>query len=160
MRRTFAVLALALAIPVLMACPPKEEKVDVTVLTILASEHHNKVGNKLSEFAKHVQKKDPKLVGFELHHTAAEPLKLGETKEFALIGGQAVKVTVNKEPNENGKVTLTIQPPKLDPITYECTCNKYVAVATQHFVGKDKDRKQLFIAVTAKPCVLDKAGKK
>ena len=134
MRRSTAVVVHSLAIPDVTACPLKDEKVDVTVLTILASEHDTKVHKRLTEFAKHVQKKDSNLKGFDLHHTKVEPLKLGESKEFDLVGGQKVKVTVNKEPNENGKVTLTIQPPKLDAITYECTCNKYVAVATKLIV--------------------------
>jgi len=61
-------------------------------------------------------------------------------------------VTVNKERNEEGKITLTIKPPKLDQITYACTCNKFFSMATQHHVGKGKDREQLFIAVMAAPC--------
>jgi hypothetical protein len=61
-------------------------------------------------------------------------------------------VTVNKERNKDGKVVLTIKPPKLDQITYECVCDKYFSMATQHFEGKGKDKEQLFIAVMAKPC--------
>jgi hypothetical protein len=160
MCRHLSVLALVVGITTLTACPPKEDKVEVKVLAILASEHHTTVHKKLTEFAKHVQKKDPKLTGFKLHNSAVEGLTLGETKQLPLVGDEVVKVTVNKELNENGRITLTIKPPKLDPITYECTCDKYLAVATQHFVGKDKDRQQLFIAVMAKPCVPQKAGKK
>ena len=63
-----------------------------------------------------------------------------------------VEVTVNKERNEKGRITLTIKPPKLGQVTYDCVCDKYFSIATQHHEGKGKDRAQLFIAVMAKPC--------
>jgi hypothetical protein len=106
----------------------------------------------LTEFAKHVRKKQPDLTGFRLDRSTALPLKLGETKKFPLSGNEVVEVTVNKERNEKGRITLTIKPPKLDQVTYECACDKYFSIATQHYEGKDDDRAQLFIAVMAKPC--------
>jgi hypothetical protein len=157
MPRLLSFVALVGAVVAVAACPPAtDDEVDVTVLAILASEHHNQINPKLTEFAKHVRKKQPELKGFQLARTNAEPLKLGETKKFPLTGNEVVEVTVNKERNEKGRITLTIKPPKLDQVTYECVCDKYFSIATQHYEGEGKERAQLFIAVMAKPCGLKK----
>lgn len=150
---SLAVLTTVL-ISVAVPCDPtkKADEIDVRVLAIMGSESKDKVDDKLVDFAKHVQKKDPKLTGFRIERTTHKKLKLGETEKFALVDKEVIEVTVNKERNEEGRITLTIKPPKLDQITYACACNKYFSVATQHYVGKGKDREQLFIAVMAAPC--------
>src|SRR5262249_50184198 len=160
-----------LALPVVVAClaagPARAEEIEVKVLAILVSEHHTDVHPKLKEFAKEVLKKDPSLTGFRLERTPAESLELGETRECPLVNGPVVAAPVNedgkeegvgegtgnKERNEKGRVTLTIKPPKLDQITYECACDKFFSMATQHYVGKGMEKQQLFIAVMAKPCL-------
>jgi hypothetical protein len=151
--------ALSMALLALPAAPAAAEEIEVKVLAILVSEQHKDVHPKLKEFAREVQKKDSNLTGFKLARTTVESLDLGETKKFTLVNGQVVEVTVNKERNEKGRITLTIKPPKLDQITYECACDKFFSMATQHYVGKGKDKEQLFIAVMAKPCVPAKKQK-
>ena len=151
MPRLPSAAALLLTLSAAAACPPADE-IEVKVLGILASEHHTEVAPTLTEFAKHVQKKQPALTGFKLNHTEKYTLKLGETRKFTTSGGQVVEVTVNKERNEKGRVMLTIKPPKMGQITYECVCDKYFATATEHYEGKGKDRAQLFVAVKASPC--------
>jgi hypothetical protein len=147
-----ALLVFVAAFGPAIACPPKDKEIEVTVLAILVSENHKEVHPKLTEFARHVQKKDPNLTGFKLAHTNRDSLELGDTKKFPLVDKQVIEVTINKERNEKGRITLTIKPPKLDQITYECACDKFFTMATQHYVGKGKDRQQLFIAIMAKPC--------
>ena len=151
MRRSLPAAALLALMTTAAACPPADE-IEVKVLGILASEHHKEVNEKLTEFAKHVRTKQPALTGFKLDHTGRQTLKLGETKKFKTTGGQVVEVTVNKERNEKGRITLTIKPPKMGQITYECVCDKYFATATEHYEGQGKDRAQLFVAVRASPC--------
>lgn len=146
------VSALAFAAAVSACEPKKAEQIDVSVLAILVSEHHEEVHPKLKGFAQQVQAKDKTLKGFRLERTSAEKLLLGETHTFDLVGDQKVEVTVNKERNKDGRIVLTIKPPKLKQITYECVCDKYFGMATQYYVGKGKDRQQLFIAVMGKPC--------
>ena len=151
MSRLIPTVVLLIAVATATACPPADE-IEVKVLGILASEHNDKVDAKLTEFARHVQKKQPALTGFKLDHTEEQTLKLGETKKFKTTGGQMVEVTVNKERNEKGRITLTIKPPKMGQITYECVCDKFFATATEHYEGKGKDRAQLFVAIKATPC--------
>jgi hypothetical protein len=152
MRRLLPLSALALLAAPLPAADKAADEIDVKVLAILASEHHKDVHAKLTEFARQVRKKDPALTGFRLERSTCEGLELGATKKFPLVGKEVVEVTVNRERNEKGRITLTIKPPKLDQITYECACDKFFSVATQHYVGQGKDRQQLFIAIMAKPC--------
>jgi hypothetical protein len=147
-----ALVVAVIAVADAPACPPPADEVEVKVLAILASEHHTTVDPKLTEFAKQVQRKEPALTGFKLDHSSGDTLKLGQTKTFPLSGDEVVEVTVNKERNEKGRITLTIKPPKLKQITYACVCDKFFSIATEHYEGKGKDRAQLFIAVQASPC--------
>jgi hypothetical protein len=134
----------------------KVEKIEVRVLSIMASEHKPFVHDKLTAFAEEVRKTDKKLIGFRLEKAAVESIPLGETTKFKLPGGEVLEVTPNKPMDANGRVTLTVKPPNLTAVTYECVCGKYVPMATQQHVGKGKEKEQLFIAVSAKPCGLKK----
>jgi hypothetical protein len=152
MSRFLSVVALCLLVTAGGACPPGEDEIEIRVLAIMVSEHKDKIDPRLAQFAKQVQKKDSTLSGFRLQHSGRDNLKLGDTQKFQLVGKEVVEVTVNKERNKAGKVVLTIKPPKLDQITYECVCDKYFSMATQYFEGTGKDKEQLFIAIMAKPC--------
>ena len=147
-----AALIVAVAVVSAPACPPAADEIDVKVLAILASEHHTTVDPKLTEFAKQVQRKEPSLTGFKLDNSSGDTLKLGQTKKFPVSGDEVVEVTVNKDRNEKGRITLTIKPPGLKQITYACVCDKFFSIATEHYEGKGKDRAQLFIAIQASPC--------
>src|SRR5262245_50407701 len=128
--------------------PPaaKVEKIEVCVLSILASEHHAVVHPKLTAFAAEIQKTEKKLTGFKLDKSDVQKIPLGETTKFELPGGEVLEVTPNKPKDENGRITLTVKPPKLTAVTYECVCEKFVAMATQQYLGKGKEQEQLFIA--------------
>jgi hypothetical protein len=147
-----------IALTIVVACsdvgarPLGDDEIEVMVVAIMASEHKTEIDPLLKEFAKHVQVKQPNLTGFKIQRSTKEPLTLGESKKFLLVDKEFVEVTVNKDRNEKGRVVLTISPPKLGQITYECVCDKYFAMATQHYVGKGKEREQLFFALMAKPC--------
>src|SRR4051795_12628906 len=103
---TLAALIVAVAVAAAPACPPATDEIEVKVLAILASEHHTTVDPKLTEFAKQVQRKEPSLTGFKLDHSSGDTLKLGQTKKFPLSGDEVVEVTVNKDRNEKGRITL------------------------------------------------------
>ncbi len=138
----------AAALPVTGRAEEKET-VKVTVLSILASTTDTFIDKRLADFAKEVQKKNPGLTGFRVEKTSVGKLALGITQPLPLADGQTLDVTANAAKADEGKITLTIKPPKLDQITYNCVCDRFFSMATQHFT---KDKEQLFIAVTAKPC--------
>ena len=155
MYRLYSLPVLLMAgVSIAAACDPpgEQKKIDVTVLAIMVSSQYKGIPPKLAEFAKHVRKKDATLTGFRLERTSSKKLELGQTKSFLLVDQQVVEVTVNRERNEQGRITLTIKPPKQNQITYACVCNKYFSMATSYYVGKGKSREQLFLAVMASPC--------
>lgn len=142
-------LSLALFVLTLAAPIRAADEIKVCVVAILVSDKHKVVDERLTEFAKEVQKVKPHLTGFKVGHSSCESIPMGETKSFKLVDHQKIEVTVNATVDEKGRVVLTIKPPKLDQITYTCICDRYFSMATQH---QTKDKEQLFIAIMAKPC--------
>ena len=51
--------------------------------------------------------------------------------------------------DKDGRISLTLNPPGMDAVTYACACDKFFPVVTPH---KTKSGEQLIIAVMAKPC--------
>lgn len=133
------------------------EEIKVTVVAILGSTKETKVDERLQEFAKAVAVKDKTFTGFAIHQTHKGSLKPGETKSFELMADYAIDVTVNEQRDEEGRVMLTIKPPKLSQITYKCSCGLYFAMATS---CKTKDGETLFVAISASPCKLSQKDKK
>lgn len=128
---------------------PKTDVVQVYILAILATEKNSSVHDKLKEIAGEVRKKDPSLTGFDLHKTINKTLKIGESEEIELIGKARVSITVNEKTDDEGRMTITVRPPKLDEITYACTCGKFFPIITNYYTS---DKQRLIIAVMAKPC--------
>jgi len=103
---------------------PKTEPIQVVVLVILATDQNSEVSERLKEIAAEIRKKDPQLTGFSL------------------------QTTLNKT-DDAGRMTITVKPPKLDEITYTCTCGKFFPIITNHYTI---DKQRVIIAVMAKPC--------
>jgi len=133
---------------------PADDSVRVTVVVVLATSANDIIDPKLTELAKEVQKRDPKLTGFKLSATEGKSIPIGESLTFDLLDKQELKVKVEKQKDENGRVSLTIHPPGLEKITYGCVCDKFFPVVTPHVT---KSGEVLIVAVMAKPCA---AGKK
>jgi hypothetical protein len=125
------------------------EPIQVMILVILATDKDQIVSEKIKEVAAVAREKDPTLTGFLLVNTIKEPIKMGGSKQFDLVGKTKVDVTVNAKTDDEGRVTLTIKPPKMDKITYSCTCGKFLPILTEHYTS---DNKRLIIAIMAKPC--------
>lgn len=140
----------------LLACCPSEDQVRVTVVVILASKQNIGVDKKLVDLAKEVQKRDETLIGFKIVTTLAKSIPVGDGHTFRLIDKQVFKVRVEEPKDANGRISLTINPPELDKITYSCTCEKYFSVVTPY---QTKNGEVLIIAVMAKPCLAGKTEK-
>jgi len=138
----------------LIACPPAEESVRVTIVVVLATSDNDTIDPKLTELAKEVQKRDPKLTGFKLSTTDGKSIAVGGCHTFELVEKQELKVKVEKQKDANGRISLTIKPPGLENITYGCACDKFFPVVTP---VQTKTGEVLIVAVMAKPCT---AGKK
>ena len=133
----------------IVSCPADDKPVSVTVVIVLASEHNKTVDPKLKELAKEVQKHDPKLTGFKLVATECKSVPVGDSATINLTDKQTMKVTVDRAKDKDGRISLTLNPPGMDAVTYACACDKFFPVVTPH---KTKSGEQLIIAVMAKPC--------
>lgn len=130
-----------------------EGPVRVTVVVVLATGANTNVDPKLKDLAKEVQKRDPKLTGFQLVSSAGQSIPVGKSVAFELIDKKELKVKVEKPKDEEGRVGLTIKPPQLGEISYTCMCDKFFPVVTPY---KTKKGETLIIAVMAKPCTQKK----
>jgi hypothetical protein len=134
----------------LVACQPADERpVSVTVVIVLATDKNTDVDPKLKELAKEVRKRDDKLTGYKLVATECKSIPVGTTTTINLTDKQVLKVTVNQSKDENGRITLTLEAPRMDAVNYACACDKFFPIVTPH---RTKSGEQLIIAVMAKPC--------
>ena len=123
------------------------------MLTILAGTKKNQVDDRLKEIAAEVQKKHKELKGFALPQIERVGIVKGKTHVYPLVDKEVVEVTINEKPDEKGRVTLTIKPPKISEIKYACCCGKYFPIITDYYTANG-DR--LIIAIMAKPCMKKK----
>lgn len=144
-----APLLLALPVWPLAPCARDEKPVSVTVVVVLATGANAVVDPKLKELAKEVQKRDPKLTGFRIAAVESKSIPVGDSATIALADKQTLTVKINKQKDENGRITLELTPPQMEAVTYACACDKFFPVITPH---KTKTGDQLIIAVMAKPC--------
>lgn len=139
-------LALLAAAPAARAA---DEKVQVTVLAILATDQNDKVDPQLKCVAQKVQKLEPKLTGFRLARTSTRSLEISKASKFALVEGAPVSITVEQGPDKNNRVGLTVRPPQLGEICYLSCCGKFFPIVTRY---QTKEKERLIIAIMVEPC--------
>jgi hypothetical protein len=135
---------------------PTEQPVRVTVVIVLASTQDIGVDPKLAELAKEVQKREPKLIGFQLVAAEAKSIVVGDSYTFDLIDKQELKVKVEKPRDANGRISLTMNGPGVEKLAYGCACDKFFPIVTSH---QTKKGEVLILAVMAKPCTAGKPQK-
>jgi hypothetical protein len=134
-----------------------EKPVEVVVYSILASKTDAKIAANLKEFAVEVQRKDPALIGFVVGNYRRKSMSIGDTQQLELVDDLKVSVTVNINKDKNDRITLTVSPPGMGSVTYECACGKYLPIMTDH---ETKKGERLFVAISAKPCTMNAVPKK
>jgi hypothetical protein len=127
--------------------------VRVTVVVILATTENNVIDYILTDLAKEVRKREPKLIGFRVSTTEWKSIKVGDSAAIKLVDKQELTVKVEKPKGADGRVGLAITPPMLGEIKYTCACDKYLPVVTPHTTAKGET---LILAVMAKPCTQKK----
>ncbi|HEV3145870.1 MAG TPA: hypothetical protein VGZ47_18415 [Gemmataceae bacterium] len=145
---TIAVTVL-LAGPWLAATRADDDKIEITVLAILASEKNNSVDDRLKDVAKEIQKKEPALIGFKEERVTKKSIKIGDKATFPLVDEKEVVVILTERDPKDGRVTVTIKPPTVGDITYICCCGKFFPVITRYVTKADE---RLIVAVMVKPC--------
>lgn len=145
----FAAVLFAFPVWPVAPCVRAEKPVAVTIVVVMATGANATVDPKLKELAKEVQKRDPKLTGYRIAATESRSIAVGDSATIALADKQTLLVKINKQKDENERITLELTPPQMEAITYACACDKFFPVITPY---KTKDGEQLIIAVMAKPC--------
>jgi hypothetical protein len=125
-----------------------EEEVEFTVVPVLASEKDPTINPKLKDFAKEVQKKWPKFVGFKMGCCTRKSVEVGKEEKISLIDDQIIVVTVLHGCDKRGRVGLRVKVPGTE-VTYETCCGKYFPIMTDY---QTKKKEQLLIAIQVRPC--------
>jgi hypothetical protein len=136
-------------LPVLLICCPADDRVEVTVVVVLATRADDTVDPKLAALAREVRKRDETLTGFKLVAAEVKSIPVGSSHTFELVDKQELKVTVTRAKDAEGRITMTIKAPKLEKVNYGCACDKFFPVVTPH---ETKSGDVLVLAVMAKPC--------
>lgn len=142
--------AAAMALAVLTTSKLEQRPVRVTVLVVLASEGKSAIDPKLKALAQEVSKREPKLTSFTLAQSRSLAIPHEKTHEFTLIDKLTMPVKVVQPRNPLGRVKLTIRPPGLGEITYECVCGKYLPIVTPEVTQSGH---RLILAIMATPCL-------
>ena len=100
---------------------PTEAVADVILLNTCSVRDaaEQKAIGKMQNLAAEVRKKAPELTGFDLQKTFKQPLKIGDSVQVDLVGNAKMEVRLNERTDEQGRMTITVKPPKLDEITYD-----------------------------------------
>jgi hypothetical protein len=140
-------LALLFATPAVTAA---DDKVTVSVVTILATDKSDKIDKKLTWIASEVQKLNSKLTGFHSpKEEMREEIPLNSPKKFELVEDQVVVIDVERGADKDNKNLIKVQPPTLGEIKYYTSCGKFVPIITEY---KTKNGELLIIAVRVQPC--------
>jgi hypothetical protein len=134
-----------------LACGDEEE-VQVTVVSILATDKDNTVDKKLKELAARIQKERPqlKLTGFRIDRQTKATLVVKQTQhEFEFIDKQTAVVSVCQGPDANNKVQLKVKLKCGSGMCYTTCCGKFMPICTCYKTAKGES---LLIAVMVEPC--------
>jgi hypothetical protein len=131
-------------------CPPKDGKVKVTLVVILATEEGDKVDPRLKAIAEEVQRLNPTLKSFQLKTMTCRSLAPGEKASFPLVDDKTAQVIVEHAADKNNKVALAIIPPDQGEIIYRTVCGKFLPIITR---CQTKSKERLILAVRVQPCL-------
>lgn len=123
------------------------EKVEVTVVAILAGDRDKTVAPELKEIAREVQNLDPGFTSFRLARTTKRLVVVGDTAKFSLVDDESAQITIDHGLNNENRVGVTVKPPQAGDITYATACGKFFPVLTRY---QTKDGDRLIVAVMVK----------
>lgn len=134
----------------LAALPARgEEKVRVSVLTILASEKDDKVERKLECIARQVRLKCDKLKGFRCLQMTCRSVPVGGKERFDLGANQSAAIAIEHGADASNRVELKVSPPRMGQITYTSTCGKFFPIVTP---VRTRNNELLILAIRVQPC--------
>jgi hypothetical protein len=146
-------LSALLAVLPILALPctdqPKDGKIKVTVLVILASENGNKVDKQIKGIAEEVQKLNPNFTNFKFEAYECQSLSRDEKGTFKMLDKKSVMVVIKQAADAENRVVLAITPPDQSEIEYRSACGKFLPIITRY---QTKGKERLILAVRVQPC--------
>jgi hypothetical protein len=142
----------------LLVCPSvgttgcgDDEEVQVTVVSILATNKNNKVDKKLKDLAKRIEETRPdlKFTGYKIDRQNQETMIVGKAHEFEFVDKQKAAVTVRQGADADNKVRLKVKLQCGSEMCYKTCCGKFLPICTCH---KTANGDCLLIAVMVEPC--------
>ena len=118
-------------------------------MAILGTDRDTKVDKRLECIAQKVQKLRPTLTGFQLKRASCYSVEEGTEYRIPLVDREFVLVTVEHGADKNNRVGLTVIPPQMGTISYDCCCGKFLPIWTDY---KTKNKECLFVAIMVSPC--------
>ncbi len=124
------------------------EEVNVTVVTILATNRDTHVDRELKCVALEIQKKDPTLTGFRMGTTKKALIAVGQKETFPLVDKEEVTILVRHGANAKKWVGLSVWPPQMGRVCYSTCCTKFFPIITGYTTNNSE---VLVIAISACP---------
>jgi hypothetical protein len=128
-------------------CPG--QRVQVTLVVILASEEGNKVEPKLRAIAEEVRLMNPSLKSFSIKSMTTKSLAADVKTLFPSVDNKNVAVTIKHGADQEKRVSLAVVPPDQGEIVYRCVCGKFLPIVTRY---QTKSKERLILAIRAQPC--------
>jgi hypothetical protein len=142
-----------LAFVPLLAIPctdqPKEGKIKVTMLVILASENGNEIDKQIKNIAEEVQKLNPNFTSFKYKAYECQSLARDEKGMFKTLDKKVAMVVIRQAADAENRVILAVTPPDQAEIEYRCACGKFLPIITRY---QTKKKERLILAVRVEPC--------
>jgi hypothetical protein len=118
--------------------------VSVTLVVILAGEEGTEIDPQLTGIADEIRKQNPQLKSFRLKSMTKRSLAENERSEFDLVEGKKAEVTIRHGLDADGRIAVSVTPPKQGEIAYRTVPGKFLPIVTQI---QTEDRQRLIFAI-------------
>jgi hypothetical protein len=146
-----APIAFGLATILATGTASRADDVEVSVVTILASDRHTTIDPRLRAIAQQIQQTDKQLTGYKVRGTASETVALGHKKSFPLVGDVALEVTPQTRDEKDKRIRLTVKCPHWGEATYTTVPEKFFPMLTRYQHVTEGDKERLIVAVMVRP---------
>src|SRR5262245_14660193 len=112
----------------------------VTVISILASDRHKNIDERLKGLAEEIRKREPNLTGWRGGETSQKSMTLNQKENFHLIADVNSEITILARDDKDKKVKLTVKSPHSGEVTYTTVPDKFFPIVTRYQTEKEKER--------------------
>jgi hypothetical protein len=141
------ILGLLAGAPAQNPVPP--QKVNVTLVVILASDQGTTVDQRLTAIADEVRTKNPSLTNFQLKSMTSKALAVNDKAVLPLVEDKDVTITIKQGTDKDKKICVAVAAPAQGEIVYQCVCDKFLPICTRY---QTKNKEKLILAIRVQTC--------